>query len=339
MNWLSNEPHIERLAESHKKRHPNTTRGLLNSKEYLYWRYKKTQTLWCYGIPGSGKTIFSSLVVHNLKIEKPEIEVGIAYLSYDYYGGGGQTIPSLAVAILRQLADQCAVFPESVAALYDLRHANKLPFGLEEISPALTGVLQSFSQVFLIIDALDVFPKKTRQEVSSYLRELQTATGMKLLVTSRSTVDLKQELGDCSALEIRADEQVVKMVLNSLLETLPTFAKTDKVLRKRIKNDIADVVDGMCVHIALRLFPSPANKISRFVLVEPFLKSLQGERSKEDLENALTDFVNSKDKVQTVYARVLARIDFPGQKDYVGFEYRTPYHKLLQIRGFDMFYL
>jgi hypothetical protein len=160
-----------------------------------------------------------------------------------------ETIQSLAAAILRQLADQCAVFPESVTALYNLHQANGMPLRFEEISSALTEVLQMFSQVFLIVDALDECSEQTRRELLSYLQEQQKRTKIKLLVTSRPTINVQQEFDDCEILEIRADEQDVKIVLGSLIERLPTFIRTDEMLRNRVKDDIAAAVDGMCVQI------------------------------------------------------------------------------------------
>lgn len=248
-----------RYVDSYERWHRGTAQRFLNSKEYLNWANGNTQTLWCPGIAGGGKTIFASVVVNNLKAEKPKTEIGIAYLFCEYARLNSETIQTLAAAILSQLADQCAVFPESVTALYNLHHANKMPLRFEEISSALIGVLQTFSQVFLVIDAVDECSEQIRRELLSYLLEQQKKTRIKLLVTSRPTINFQQEFGDCEILEIRADEQDVKIVLSSLIERLPKFVRTDEVLRNRVKNDIAAAVDGMCVHVSSPVFSSSNN--------------------------------------------------------------------------------
>jgi hypothetical protein len=245
--------HMDRFIDSYKKWYSGTAQKFLHSKEYLNWANENTQTLWCHGIAGGGKTIFASVVVTNLKAEKPKTEIGIACLFCQYERLKNETIQSLAAAILRQLADQCAVFPESVTALYNLHQANGMPLRFEEISSALTKVLQMFSQVFLIVDALDECSEQTRRELLSYLQEQQKRTKIKLLVTSRPTINVQQEFDDCEILEIRADEQDVKIVLGSLIERLPTFIRTDEMLRNMVKDDIAAAVDGMCVHNPFQL--------------------------------------------------------------------------------------
>jgi len=250
---------VGRYVDSYERWHPGTAQRFLGSKEYLNWANENTQTLWCPGIAGGGKTIFASVVVSNLKAEKPKDEVGIAYLFCEYSRSKSETIQTLAAAILSQLADQCAVFPESVTALYHLHRANKMPLRFEEVSSALIGVFQTFSQVFLVIDAVDECSDQIRSKLLSYLLEQQKKTRIKLLVTSRHNVNFKEEFGNCEILEIRADEQDVKIVLSSLIERLPKFVRRDEVLRNMVKNNIAAAVDGMCVHVSFPLFSSPNN--------------------------------------------------------------------------------
>jgi hypothetical protein len=248
---------MNRFIDSHKKWQPQTAQNFLHSKQYLAWANENTQTLWCHGIAGGGKTIFASVVVNNLKVAQknktPETKAGVACLFCEYERRKDQALQSLTAAVLRQLADQCTVLPASVTDLYDTHHAKEMPLNFEEISSALTEVLRKFPRVFLIVDALDECLDHTRRELLSYLLEQQKKTGMKLLATSRLTIDFRQEFGESAMLEIRASEQDVKTVLDVLIERLPTLVRTDEALRTRAKNDIAAAVDGMCVGSCLPL--------------------------------------------------------------------------------------
>jgi hypothetical protein len=235
---------MDRFIDSFKRWHPQTTQTFLKSTQYLSWVNNDVKTLWCHGIAGGGKTIFASVVVNSLKVDN-ESKAGIACLFFEYERLNNETIQTLTAAILRQLVDQCDQLPQSVVALYNLHYTNKMPLTFEEISSALSNVFKMFSQVFLVIDALDECSEQTRRELLSYIREQQKETGMKLLVTSRPTIDFQQEFGDSTVLEIRAIEQDVKIVLGSLIDKLPAFVRKDEVLRNRVETDIAAAVDGM----------------------------------------------------------------------------------------------
>lgn len=251
MNWLDSDTHTKRFIDSHEKWQPHTAQKLLHSEQYLNWVNNNTQPLWCHGIAGGGKTVFASVIVENLKVAQKnkmlEIRAGVAYLFCEYERQKDQTIRSLTSAILRQLADQCEVLPASVTDLYDLHQTNDVPLRLEEISSALTDVLGKFPRVFLIVDALDECFENTRRELLSHLLQQHRESGMKLLATSRSTIDFRKEFGPCDELEIKADPQDVKHVLDILIEKSDTLVKTDVELRNRVTDNIAVAVDGMYV--------------------------------------------------------------------------------------------
>ncbi|KAI9859480.1 MAG: hypothetical protein M1813_006622 [Trichoglossum hirsutum] len=294
LNWLDSDTHTKRFIDSHEKWQPHTAQKLLHSEQYLNWTSNNTQTLWCHGIAGGGKTVFASVIVDNLKVAQkdktPETKAGIACLFCEYERRKDQTVRSLTSAILRQLAHQCDVLPVSVTDLYDLHQTNDVPPRFEEISSALTDVLGNFPRVFLIVDALDECFENTRRELLSHLLEQQRKSGIKLLATSRPTIDFRKEFGACEELEIKADPQDVKNVLDILIEKSDTLIKTDVELRNRVTDKIAMAVNGM------------------FLLVQPFLDSIMGERSRGCVEDALRALVESPDKISTVYEVALNRI-------------------------------
>jgi NACHT domain len=211
------------------------------------------QTLWCVGIAGGGKSIFASVVIESLRSAQtkkdPGSKAGVACLFLEYERWQDQTTQSLTSAILRQLVDQSDVLPQSVIDLYYSHQKNKMPLKLNECLTALSDVIQRFSQVFLVVDALDECSDEICRELMSSLLEQQRETGIKILVTSRPTINFHEDFdfADCKRLEIKAEEQDVKIVLDKLIERLPRLIRTDEVLRDRVKNDIASAVSGMFV--------------------------------------------------------------------------------------------
>jgi Cdc6-like AAA superfamily ATPase len=222
----------------------------LNSEEFLNWANKNTQTLWCPGIAGAGKTILTSVVIKHLKDaqkdKEPAARAGIACLYCEYERQKDQTPHSLLAAVLRQLADQSIPFPKSVEELYRLHYTAKTHHSFDEISSVLTNAIRKFSQVFLVVDALDECSEKNCRELLSNLQDLQKKTGIKLLATSRHTVDFRRNFEECAMLEIKANESDVRAVLDSQMGVLSACVTTDNsALRNKVKEEIAAAVDGM----------------------------------------------------------------------------------------------
>jgi len=217
----------------------------------LNWANKNTQTLWCPGIPGAGKTILASVVIKHLKDAKKDKvaanKAGIACLYCEYDRWKDQTSHSLLAAVLRQLVEQCTLLPASVTELYRLHFKDKTQHSPGEISSVLPDVIRTFSQMFLVVDALDECSEPNRRELLKELRYLQEETGMKLLATSRPTVtvDFQRIFKECALLEIRANESDVNAVLDVQKEGLSTCIRNDFELWNRVKEGIAAAVDGM----------------------------------------------------------------------------------------------
>ncbi|KAH6983490.1 hypothetical protein BKA56DRAFT_519808, partial [Ilyonectria sp. MPI-CAGE-AT-0026] len=301
LNWLDSDIHTKRFIDSHARWQPRTGSLFLGAEKYSDWVNNDTQTLWCHGIAGGGKTVFASVVIDNLKAAQrnktPETRDGVACLFCEYERQKDQTVRSLTCAILRQLADQCEELPESVIELFDRYEADDAPLPFEEIASTLSDVLGKFPRVFLVVDALDECSDNTRKELLSHLLEQQRNSNMKLLATSRPTIKFLKEFGPCEELEIQADPEDVKNVLDILIDKSDTIVKTDPDLRRRVKDSISQAVDGM------------------FLLVQPFLDSIIGQRSRGYVEDALRALVDSPDKISTVYDGALGRIGSQKSED------------------------
>ncbi|KAG9253568.1 nucleoside phosphorylase, partial [Emericellopsis atlantica] len=300
LNWLDSDTHTKRLLDSYEKWQPSTVRKLFESEAYRDWTLGEAQTLWCPGIAGGGKTVFSSVVVRSLKAgqeAQPDASrAAVICLFCEYERQKEQTLRTLAAAMLRQLADQCELLPDELVDLFE-KHGTGASSHLrfEDISLALTRVLKEFPRVYLIVDALDECSDQTRRELLAQLAEQQRKTGLRILATARPTVEFEKEFGTkYQVLEIRADVLDVKSVLDALIDKSNSFVREDEELRRRVTDTIAFAVDGM------------------FLLAQPFHDSVIGERSRGHVEDALQTLMDSPDKLATVYENALGRIG--GQK-------------------------
>jgi Cdc6-like AAA superfamily ATPase len=231
------------------KWHRDTGKTFVESQSFLDWTNNQTQTLWCHGIAGSGKTIFASLVVdrlHAAQTEKaPNEKAAVVCLYLEYERMQEQSLQSLLAAILRQLVHQCPELPRSVTELHTTHTTNRSQPLLDEISSVLVDVIRKFPGVFLVVDALDECSEDTARDLLSNLRDHQRSTGMKLLATSRPTIDFSEFFEEYESMEIKALEHDVKAVLDTLIIKLPKLVREDKNLQFKIKNSIVEAVDGM----------------------------------------------------------------------------------------------
>jgi len=125
-----------------------TGKWLLDSTAFRDWLQQSSSNaiLWCYGIPGAGKTTMSSLIIDHLRTlqgDSPSSGVAGIYCTYKE----PQTIANLLGSMLQQLVERLDELPPSLSG--------ERPLSLREISAALSEVFPKYGQIFLVIDALD----------------------------------------------------------------------------------------------------------------------------------------------------------------------------------------
>lgn len=124
-----------------------TGEWFLDSQLFKDWVQSSSNVvLWCYGIPGAGKTIVSSLMIDHLRtVRDDNVSTGVAGIYCTYKEP--QTIANLLGSLLQQLAERLDELPQSLSG--------GRPLSLKEISTALSEVFTKYGKIFLVIDALD----------------------------------------------------------------------------------------------------------------------------------------------------------------------------------------
>ena len=194
-------------------RRANLTGGwFLESAQFTSWRrHESSSILWCPGIPGSGKTILSSLVIDDLRVEiarDPGIGLAGNYCSYLDI----QSTMNLMGSIIRQLLEPLSIEPPSK------------PLTLENTRAVMSDILTYYSKVILVIDALDecedrvALMKEVHQLMQSVSNE-PSKTLIHLFVTGRHSVssDVERMLKPAFQLEIRSKDDDVQIFLEQIL--------------------------------------------------------------------------------------------------------------------------
>ena len=186
VDWLTPIDYAAQQSDLISRRQKGTGQWLLDSDEFQRWLSQKQQTLFCPGIPGSGKTMVASIVADNLCSQfENDGSIGIAYLYCNFRQQQNQKPVDLLACLLGQLVQGQPSVSNSVKRLYDRYEVKRTRPSFEEISQALQSIMAKYSRTFIVIDALDecgISDGGCRQFLSEVFK-LQAKTGASLFAT------------------------------------------------------------------------------------------------------------------------------------------------------------
>lgn len=248
LNWLS----PLQMAQIHQTISDRVEKGcgewFLSSDVFSSWMAVTDKPLWCWGIPGAGKTVLASITVNHLRRGRNEAmksDRGIAVM-YIKYNDPEQTLENLLGSLLRQLIENMDGVPQAVLDLYDHhRDRNTLP-SVDDLCGSLLLVIDSFAEVFLIIDALDECSEELRWELLERLETLEPH--VHLLITSRYLDSINEELRLFSRLEVKAHRADIELFIDHQIKknrNLRKIVERSHALRCDIKDTVVKTAEHM----------------------------------------------------------------------------------------------
>ncbi|EGC47007.1 ankyrin repeat protein [Histoplasma capsulatum var. duboisii H88] len=300
--WLTPMNYAPQQNDLISQRQECTGEWLLRSDKFQQWVREPKQTLFCPGIPGAGKTIITSIVVHDLHRRfQNDPSVGIAYLYCNFKQQQEQKPADLIASLLKQLLQGQPSVVEVVKDLYN-RHkrVNTRP-SLDELRSSLQQIAASYQRTFIVIDALDECRASPdgREMFLQEIFNLQTNTNASIFATSRFIQEIEGKFDGSIRLEIRANATDVQKYLDERLRNCSTLISEDKSLQEEIKTKIAKAVDGM------------------FLLARLYVDSLAFKTNKKAIKQALQEIEatsnapNDSEKfiaLDTAYKHAMERI-------------------------------
>jgi hypothetical protein len=251
LDWLTPIDYATQQSDFISRRQAGTGRWLLDSSEFQGWLAAGKRTLFCPGIPGSGKTILTAIVVEELiaRFCSDDEKVGIAYLYCNFRRGDEQRARDLLASLVKQLAQGLDPMPEVVNSLYGRHVSTRTQPTLDELSQALEAVAALYPRVFIVVDALDecLITGSHRSDFLSRIFAVQERSGANLFMTSRHILEIKEIFQGSTSLEVRALESDVRRYVDSNISNLPSFVRRSPDLQEEIKTGIVGAVDGMYV--------------------------------------------------------------------------------------------
>lgn len=253
IKWLTPMNYGSQHSLYRDRRQPETGRWFLNSDEYNTWKNHPDKILLCQGIPGAGKSVLSALIIEDLLAAFGQTtRIGLAYIYCDYQRHDQQTPLQLFSSLTQQLCLLNATLPPSVRNLYNLHQSRSTTPSLEEICGVFQNVIRSFTQVYIVIDAVDELPAKPGFR-HSFLDELlnlkHSSPALNMLFTSRPLAPgvVRHFFKDAIQVEISAASEDVDKFIDGYLARLSPDAllRSDVDLAKEVRDTVAKAVRGM----------------------------------------------------------------------------------------------
>ncbi|KAL6886897.1 hypothetical protein GGI43DRAFT_431693 [Trichoderma evansii] len=274
LNWLNPVDYSLQQNDYIKQAEPGTCQWFLNSTQFLTWVNSHGQTLFSPGIPGAGKTVLTSVIIHNLHTKfQNDDTIRVVYIYGHLPHQRYQDAADLIANLLKQLAQNRPSLPDCVKSLYNKHKAMRTRPLLEEISTALRSVAALYSKVFVFVDALDEHNMSNDYKILlTEIFALQAECKMNILATSRFIPEIVENFSKSMSIEIRASKDDIGRYIEAHMDQLPQFLQKDSPLQEEIISTLSDTCDGM------------------FLLAPVCLHSLADNATKDGIKKALKGF-------------------------------------------------
>ncbi|KAF4873776.1 Ankyrin-2 [Colletotrichum siamense] len=279
LDWLTSTDYGKQHSDFFSRHQPGTGQWFLDSDPFETWSKFQGKTLFCPGIPGSGKTIITSIVVNFLRRTYQSQSFGLAYIYCNYQSHKEQRLPSLLASILKQLSQTGSCLPKAVRDLHEMCTKLGEELGDEDLIEAIVQVSGLLSKVFFVVDALDECQttEDCRSKLISHLTRIQEASKVNIMYTSRHVLEIEGLFVSCLKQPIRAEGYDVGIVVDSQLPWILERVQGGIELGSTIKSAITNLVDGM--FLLAQLYLDVIKDATSIAEVRKTLKQLEVQNS------------------------------------------------------------
>lgn len=235
-----------------RERQPGTGIWLFDLPEMSGWLENPNSALWIYGIPGAGKTIFSTLVVDEVLTRKRSSSIGTAYFYVRHDDRDSQVPSNVLGSIISQLARQNSTALDDVVELQTQHFREGLlaaTLEVDDLVQQLFNISKYFIDTFIVIDGLDecrsTFDPDRKQliDVTAKIHRDEKCQ-IHILIFSRDEFDIRESLtaSDFEMVSIAAKSADLRLYVNAWLPSLEIQSETLKI---EVIDTLVDEAKGM----------------------------------------------------------------------------------------------
>ncbi|KAK2764808.1 hypothetical protein CKAH01_15747 [Colletotrichum kahawae] len=255
LSWISDEPYEMHHKLTHSEVLEGTGQWILRDPTFLHWANESASSiLWLHGIPGSGKSKLTSVVVSQaLQAFREKLAPAPVYFYCSRNPAEpGRSDPSRILAsIARQLSTSSS--PSSVlepaVAVFTQREETAFasgPLHVDETKGLILQLLERYKDatVTIMIDALDECNPATRDILLDTLEYLLNASAclLKVFVSSRNNQDIVYNLRKYPNLTLSSDCNTADIELFVRSETTRLVAKGSLLCYSERKEELGDKI-------------------------------------------------------------------------------------------------
>ncbi|KAJ7589399.1 hypothetical protein C8J56DRAFT_33442 [Mycena floridula] len=302
LEWISKLDFQATQNETFAKHAVGTGDWFLKQQKFVDWKDGKTKLLWCPGIPGAGKTILSSIIVEHLCSAISEPKIAVICIYCDYRRQEEQTPTQLLGSVLKQLVQQHPVLSDHLLALHKKYPSQDDHPSIDELFKALQAEVSLYSQVYIVVDALDESSEGNEARelfFSTHPQGLWSLSDhIQLLVTSRDILSISQEFDNIPRIPIEANSKDLETYIRDKITRdikLKKLVKDDSVLAAQIIEKVILKAAGM------------------FLQAQLHLDALASQLNRKGLRTALALLPKG---IMDSYDEAMARIKAQGEAEY-----------------------
>ncbi|KAM0558487.1 hypothetical protein ACHAPJ_004681 [Fusarium lateritium] len=293
ITWLKAPDASIDFNEAAEKKHPNTGNWLIKGSDFTSWLDTPHSFLWLVGFAGCGKSVLCSTAIRAALVHRRgNPHIGIAYFYFTFNDQSKQDASAMLRTLILQLSSQASDNHSVLSRLHD-EYPTAVP-PRKALIYCLRQLIQSFSDVYIVVDALDESPKNTHRETTlDIITELRALPESKLhlIVSSRDEPDIRESLD-------AKPEEVIGMKNESVDGDIESFISQHLKENRRLRKWEA------CHKQIEEALTKGAQGVFRWVECQ-FKELASCPRSEDLLEKRLASLPPTLDET---YARMLSRI-------------------------------
>lgn len=228
--WLSPVNPTLKYQAFRRDRHSGTGTWLFDLPEMTNWLDRPNDALWIYGIPGSGKTTLSTLVVDEVLARVRSECIATAYFYVRHDDKDSHELAYVVGSLISQLARQNTQALADLVNLYT-QSASRGPHATRPDDQTLIEIVQQisahFQETYIMIDGLDecgsLFDSCRERLIDAVAGfSVTEARSIRTLIFSRDAQDIRTRFTHMSfhTVSIAASSADLRLFTNSWLPKL-----------------------------------------------------------------------------------------------------------------------
>ncbi|KAF5025652.1 hypothetical protein F66182_2258 [Fusarium sp. NRRL 66182] len=301
LDALSTHDYVSPHRQNCKKRHSDTVHWFFQTQEFERWMSGDSQTLWCSGKIGSGKTVLTSGVVDHIFTERYDPRKPVTFFYPRFNEQDSLRSETILRSIARQAIESASIVDDTLPLLALLSRNNLATNALMEL---ITKAVEAVDRLYIIIDGIDECEPAERRDLLKSLASLVAQNqGVRLFLATRETVSseirrafdsYEQVSMGCSSGQCDISTYVTSTI-NALVDS-EDLVVTDPSLVDDIKEALIKHADGMFLWAAFQL------------------AEICSKANDEEIRNAIKSENLPKDLTE-VFNRALSRVISSGKGD------------------------